>query len=61
MVDHLRAVAAIADQTVRRRVLREAQRSVHPDKWPDEQRALATLLFQLIQGRREAVLAGNTL
>lgn len=55
----LRHVSSQSDPALRRRMLRELQRNVHPDKWPAEQQPIATKLFQVLQGQRAATLAGR--
>lgn len=42
----------------RRRRLRALQRSIHPDKWPQEQQELATTLFQTLQSRKDQACTG---
>lgn len=57
----LRRAALQPELEERRRQVRELQRLLHPDKWPRERQALATKLFQVLQSRREATLAGRLL
>ena len=55
----LRSIAQGQDAAQRRHLVRELQRTVHPDKCPEEQQELATQLFQVLQRHREAALQGN--
>lgn len=57
VVDALRRLS-LEDAGVRHRRLKDLQRNLHPDKWPSEHRELATVLFQVVQSRREGVLQG---
>jgi len=58
VLEALRRAAASRDAGLRRRQLRELQRSVHPDKWPSDRQELATRLFQVLESHREAALMG---
>lgn len=55
----LRSIAQGQDAAQRRHLVRELQRTVHPDKCPEEQQELATQLFQVLQRHREVALQGN--
>lgn len=56
LMRELELIASVADVDARRKQLKELQRCVHPDKWPGDQRELATKLFQVLQARSARAL-----
>jgi len=52
-------IAAITDAGLRRKQLKEVQRTVHPDKCSVEQQEIATRLFQVLESKRASTLAGH--
>eukprot|EP00403_Amphidinium_massartii_P006809 CAMPEP_0178383228 /NCGR_PEP_ID=MMETSP0689_2-20121128/6894_1 /TAXON_ID=160604 /ORGANISM="Amphidinium massartii, Strain CS-259" /LENGTH=482 /DNA_ID=CAMNT_0020003443 /DNA_START=222 /DNA_END=1668 /DNA_ORIENTATION=+ len=52
-------IAGLGDPALRKRQLKDLQRSLHPDKWPPDQQELATQLFQVLQAHHKQALAGK--
>eukprot|EP00746_Dinoflagellata_sp_MGD_P014499 gnl/MRDRNA2_/MRDRNA2_131817_c0_seq1.p1 gnl/MRDRNA2_/MRDRNA2_131817_c0~~gnl/MRDRNA2_/MRDRNA2_131817_c0_seq1.p1 ORF type:complete len:597 (-),score=108.12 gnl/MRDRNA2_/MRDRNA2_131817_c0_seq1:117-1907(-) len=55
LLSELDRIASDPRPEERRRRIRALQRSIHPDKWPQEQQELATILFQTLQSRKDQV------
>eukprot|EP00927_Polykrikos_kofoidii_P070228 TRINITY_DN6625_c0_g5_i2.p1 TRINITY_DN6625_c0_g5~~TRINITY_DN6625_c0_g5_i2.p1 ORF type:complete len:578 (-),score=95.37 TRINITY_DN6625_c0_g5_i2:60-1793(-) len=56
----LQCISLSPDPAQRRRLLKDLQRAVHPDKWPIDSQEEATALFQVLQCHRDAALAGRS-